>query len=207
MNKYKYKKNKASCHELSLILVREEELKHSQKWLKWLWRPNGGCFHNYTNKLFSVKPIFWFVAATFLFVFVVLISLSALFAFFQPQREKWLCLFWHHSPYFSRSQSDRVVFEQMFFLCSVSHSVRFMVLFWFFLEFTILLNCFIARLPKVRPLQWVFAARDWPHDLSFFPINSWQFFRQKILLLTLSFPKHSFESISFNGICDVTRSG
>ena len=60
---------KESCHKLTLELVREEGLKHSQK----LWeQPNGGCFHNYRIKLFSGKPILGFRAAPFPFIFVVL---------------------------------------------------------------------------------------------------------------------------------------
>ena len=43
---------------------------------------NGGCFHNYGFKLFSGKPISQCVAASFLSIVVVLITLAALFAIF-----------------------------------------------------------------------------------------------------------------------------
>ena len=38
---------------------------------------------NYRNKLFNGKPILRFVATPFVFVFVVLSSLAAIFAFFR----------------------------------------------------------------------------------------------------------------------------
>ena len=59
--------------------MRKERLKHSQK--QW-WRPNGGCFHNYINKLFNGKPILRFDATPFAFLFAVLSPLPALFALF-----------------------------------------------------------------------------------------------------------------------------
>ena len=43
---------------------------------------DGGCFHNYKNKLCSGKPIFRFGAGLFVFIFMVLSSLPALFALF-----------------------------------------------------------------------------------------------------------------------------
>ena len=45
-------------------------------------RPNGECFYNYQNKLFSGKPILCFGAAPFVFIFAVLSSLAALFTLF-----------------------------------------------------------------------------------------------------------------------------
>ena len=46
------------------------------------WLRNGGCLPNYRNKLFSSKPIFRFGAGHFVFIIVVLSSLTALFALF-----------------------------------------------------------------------------------------------------------------------------
>ena len=43
---------------------------------------DGGCFHNHRNKLFRGKLILGFGAAPFVFIFVVLHSLAALFALF-----------------------------------------------------------------------------------------------------------------------------
>ena len=43
---------------------------------------DGGCLHNYRNNLFSSKPIFRFGVGHFVFIFVVLSSLTALFALF-----------------------------------------------------------------------------------------------------------------------------
>ena len=54
-------------------------LKHNQK--KWL-RPNGGCFQNYRNELFNGRPILRFGTTRFVFIFVVLSSLAALFLLF-----------------------------------------------------------------------------------------------------------------------------
>ena len=54
-------------------------LKHSQKSR---WRPNGGCFNKCRNKLFNGKPTLRFGAGPFVFVFVVLDTLGAVFVLF-----------------------------------------------------------------------------------------------------------------------------
>ena len=56
-----------------------EILKHGQK--GW-WRPNGGCFLNYRNKLVDGNFILGFGATPFVSIFAVLSSLAALFALF-----------------------------------------------------------------------------------------------------------------------------
>ena len=73
---------------------------------------NGGCFHNYGFKLFSGKPISQFVAASFLSIVVVLISLAALFALFPAQSQNRLCLPQSHPRYCSRSPSCHIIFQQ-----------------------------------------------------------------------------------------------
>ena len=65
----------------------------------------------FTNKLFRGKPISRFGAALLVFMFVVLISLAALFAFFPARRQKQLRLFKTHSPCSSRRPSGQVIFK------------------------------------------------------------------------------------------------
>ena len=43
---------------------------------------NNDCFYNYRSKLFIVKPIFQFVAAPVVFIFVLLSFLVVLIAIF-----------------------------------------------------------------------------------------------------------------------------
>ena len=54
-------------------------MKHSQNGS---WQLNGGCFFNYQNIRLNGKSILQFGAAPFVFIFLVLKSLAALFALF-----------------------------------------------------------------------------------------------------------------------------
>ena len=70
-----------------------------------------GRFHNYSNKLFSGRPILEFVAVPLVLVFVVLIYLSALFVLFLAWRQKRLYLPYTHSLYSSSRPSGQTKYS------------------------------------------------------------------------------------------------
>ena len=65
----------------------------------------------------------------FLYIFVVLSSLAALFALFPPQQIERLWLPQSHLSYCSSSPSSQVVFKKKFSENSVLQIVRFMIMF------------------------------------------------------------------------------
>ena len=108
---------------------------------------NGGCFHNYRNKLFSDKPIFRFRSSHFVFIFVVLSCFDCAICLVSGMATKWamaLLKVTHHI--LVRSHQAELFSNKIFSLYSVLQIVLFMVLFKFFLKLGTLLQFLVLQI-------------------------------------------------------------
>ena len=92
-----------------------------------MMEPDSGCFHR--NRLFDGKPILRLGVARFIFIFVVLSSLAAIFALFLAWQQKRPCLHSKSFTTFQYTPSGKVILQQMFSLNLVIQIVRFMASF------------------------------------------------------------------------------
>ena len=97
-----------------------------------------GRFYNYRNELYSGRPTSWFGEPLFVFMFVILSSLAALFALVPAKREE---SFQRHA-FYSKTPIKPFLLKC---LSSILQIDRHIVLFWFFLKLEILFHLSLCQ--------------------------------------------------------------